>query len=66
MKSGRASEIQTLCRFILEQDTGLEPAAYCLGSMEYCCEMGLNGSKTRRIIEVFCKIRFDVFRTVLN
>ena len=31
-KSGRASEIQTLCRFILEQDTGLEPAAYCLGS----------------------------------
>ena len=32
MKNGRASEIQTLCRFILEQDTGLEPAAYCLGS----------------------------------
>ena len=31
-KSGRASEFQTLCRFILEQDTGLEPAAYCLGS----------------------------------
>ena len=31
-KSGRVSEIQTFCRFILEQDTGLEPAAYCLGS----------------------------------
>nr|DAG28886.1 MAG TPA: hypothetical protein [Caudoviricetes sp.] len=31
-KSGGISEIQTFCRFILEQDTGLEPAAYCLGS----------------------------------
>ena len=38
MKNGKASEIQTLCRFILEQDTGLKPAAYCLGSMEYCCK----------------------------
>ena len=34
MKNGRASETQTLCRFILEQDTGLEPAAYCLGTGE--------------------------------
>ncbi len=31
-KSGRVSKIQTFYRFILEQDTGLEPAAYCLGS----------------------------------
>lgn len=26
------NEKQTSHRFILEQDTGLEPAAYCLGS----------------------------------
>lgn len=31
-KSGETNEFQTFHRYILEQDTGLEPAAYCLGS----------------------------------
>ena len=31
-KAAEFLENETFCRFILEQDTGLEPAAYCLGS----------------------------------